>query len=102
MDDDALRDITTVDNFLRGSYRRTADVFDKMTRPLTRSLRRWSASDNPRKRLLYEGAGIAVYAIAYLAVLALFIVGGFNVGPDLPGDDASGSSSSEGSPPGRK
>ncbi len=81
--------MAAIENFLRGSYCRTADMFHRVGRPLEHVLHRWANSGRPGSKFLYEGAGIAIYVIAYLVMFALYLgfggVGG--VGIDLPNDE---------------
>ena len=90
LDDDYLRGSAAIEAFLRESYYRTADLFHNLVRPLNHVLKRWANSNRPGAKLLYEAAGIAVYAIAYGLLFALRIVlGCVGGGPRLPGfDDA--------------
>lgn len=86
----------TIEDFLRRSHSRTAEVLHRVGRPLRHALKRWGDSDKPRARFLYEGAGIAVYVIAYLLMFALHVAFGSTVIPDLPSDeDVKGNSPSE-------
>ena len=88
LDYDASRDSDAIEEFFRKSYKRTADLFHILVRPMKHALRRWANSDKPGARFLYEAAGIAVYVIAYFLIFALYIVlGGDDGGPRLPGFD---------------
>ena len=94
--DDALRDLETIEDFLREYYYRTADVFHRVVRPLKLALERWANSDSPRARVLYEGVGIAVYAVAYIFIFTPHFGFGAVGYLDLPGDeDRNGDSSLE-------
>ena len=83
-----LGDRDPIEAFFRESYRRTADLFHILARPLRHASKRWANSDRPGARFLYDAAEIAMYVIAYLLLFALYIVqGGAGGGPYLPGYD---------------
>ena len=89
LDDDYLRGSASIEAFFRKSYRRTADLFHNLVRPLNHVLQRWANSDRSGAKFLYKAAGIAVYAIAYCLILALTVLLGCGIGggPRLPGFD---------------